>query len=310
MSRFQAFIDTNLENDEIEALKKKLEETQKAMQLIMAQVNKVSTEVNHPHENASDISTISSSIYKGPSENQILADNEASQVTNLSHNNQAQKSTIAEQNMNERIPKEETYNLEHTNCSKDEVSNTPLENFTASHARTHVSEIEEIEDNGETKFEENFGDHNEHSESDSGIQQHYESMDFTSQNMYQDETGYSYYYEDVHYDEEDDSDSDEELDEYSHAGNQVQDIHPYSSYNQYANDQAEGIYNSQEPTDISSHGFDREIDEESSCQLTREDIEDLQNYVGENVKVCLIYLNLHIKHLSFFLDNLIFYDKF
>merc|ERR1719322_2401319 len=146
------------------------------------------------------------------------------------------------------------------------MSDIRSQNITVSHARTHASEIKLIEDNCETKLDENFGDHNEHSESDSGIQQHYESMDFTSQNMYQDETGYSYYYEDVHYDEDDDSDSDEELDEYSHVGNQVQDIHPYSSYNEYANKMAEGIDNSQEPIEISSHGFDQGNEEKKSCQ--------------------------------------------
>jgi len=151
---------------------------------------------------------------------------------------------------------------------------------------THASEMEQTEENGEKKFDENFCDHNEHSESDSGIQQHYESMDFTSQNMYQDEAGYSYYYEDVHYDEEDDSDSDEELDEYSHVGNQVQHIHPYSSYNEYANDEPEAIYNSQEPNDISSQGFDQEIEGEISCQLTQEEIEGLQNHAAANVEEC------------------------
>ena len=285
MSKFQTFIDTNLENDEIEALKKKLEETQKAMQLIMAQVNKVSTEVNHPDETASDISTFSNSNNKGSSENQIIADNDTSQMTNVSHKNQTQNSTIDGQSMHEGTPKEEIYNLEQTNCSRDQVSDIHLQNNTVSLARINASEIELIEDNGETKFDETFGDHNEHSESDSGIQQHYESMDFTSQNMYQDETGYSYYYEDVRYDEEDDSDSDEELDEYSHVGNQVQDIHDYSSYNEYANNMEEGTYNSQEPTEISSHGFDQENEEENSCQRTPEDIEVLQNHVGEYSKV-------------------------
>ena len=285
MQKFQTFINATLENNEIEALKKKLEETQKAMQLIMAQVNKVSTEVNHPDETESYTSTISRSNNKGPSENQTLVDNDTSQMTNVSHKNQTQKSTIDEQSMNERIPEEEIYNLEHKNCSKEEVSDIRLQNNTVSHARTHASEIEQIEENGETKFDENFCDHNEHSESDSGIQQHYESMDFTSQNMYQDEAGYSYYYEDVHYDEEDDSDSDEELDEYSHVGNQVQHIHPYSSYNEYANDEAEAIYNSQEPNDISSHGFDQEIEGENSCQLAQEEIEVLQNHAAENVEV-------------------------
>merc|ERR1719400_2522971 len=98
-------------NDEIEALKKKLEETQKAMQLIMAQVNKVSTEVNHTDETASDISTISRSNNKGPSENQNLVDNAGSEMTNISYKNQTLKSTIDDQSMNEKIPKEELYNL-------------------------------------------------------------------------------------------------------------------------------------------------------------------------------------------------------
>ena len=109
----------------------------------MAQVNKVSTEVNHPDETASDISTISNSNNKGPSENQILANDDTSQMTSVSHKNQAQKSTIAEQSMNERIPKEKLYNLEQTNCSRDEVSDVRLQNDTISHSRTH--EIEEIE---------------------------------------------------------------------------------------------------------------------------------------------------------------------
>ena len=281
-----------LENDEIEALKKKLEETQKAMQLIMAQVNKVSTEVRHPAENMSDTSTTRSFNNETFPESHNHMDHIESQADreNIRDDDQTNHSQSSEtsKHINEKnIRTEELHQQESTNCSINQVGVIPSQNKGSHHSKTHISEKQLIDDDEETAPDYNYDDHNEHSESDSGIQQHYESMDFTSQNMYQDEAGYSYYYEDVHYDDEDDSDSDEELEEYNHTGYQISDSHLYSSIDGYTNENGERIYgySTQALNDIISNDIDQDYEQQSSCQLTQEGNEVLQNHIGENMEV-------------------------
>ena len=93
-------------------------------------------------------------------------------------------------------------------------------------------------------------DTNDYSESDSGIQQHYETTaDFIAlqqQHMYQeDETGYSYYYEDVEYDEDEndsDDESDEELEEYNHPVQAMADPSFYAHNDEYLKNFVENTF--------------------------------------------------------------------
>ena len=68
--------------------------------------------------------------------------------------------------------------------------------------------------------------------------------------MHQDESGCSYYYEDVHYDEgdENDSDSDEELDVYNHTEYSESEAYLYAARSEYSKDHMENIHNHLEET--------------------------------------------------------------
>ena len=68
----------------------------------------------------------------------------------------------------------------------------------------------------ERDFDEQSTDHDECSSESEGDIQQYDVTDFDRENMYQDESEYSYYHDKFQYYEENNSESDEELDEYSH----------------------------------------------------------------------------------------------
>ena len=145
------------------------------------------------------------------------------------------------------------------NCSTDLTSNDNV----------CLPETEQNEDEViDTAFDEHSMDHNECSESDSGIQQHYETTDFLSHNMYQDETGYSYYYEDIHYDDEEEngSDSDEELEEYNHPTPSESDAYVYAARTEYTNDPVENIHNY--PAEITQNSASFNCNEENKEENT------------------------------------------
>ena len=263
------------------------------MQLIMAQVNKVSTEARHPVEGISEITSTVGSNVEESSKSEMPVENIGSEIANIANRNVGQENaprgtaTHEETTSRDNIEEEETDNEENTNCSMDRVSDIPLQKNSVYYSASHASKNGQIE---EVTSDENFVDQNECSESDSGIQQHYESMDFASQNMYQDESGYSYYYEDVHYDEDDDSESDEELEEYSHLGNQISSSHLYPSLNAYTKEQVESIYElpTQEVNNIAHEHFNEEYAENYDIQNEKNgDIEVLQNEKTETFEVCL-----------------------
>ena len=290
------------------------------MELIMAQVNKVSTEARNPDDNTLEKTITRNSKDNGKLDNEVSVEDIGSTIPlqeqdindaknsfpktqtnvneiramakNADQHNPRKNVTTIEDNLDDEINvKEELCDQNNLNCSMDRVSEVHLRNSSthdseASFPKTQQTENETVE----TTFDDNSVDPNEFSESDSGIQQHYESMEFPSQNMYQDESGYSYYYEDVHYDEEDDSESDEELEEYSHTSHQPLSSHLYASCNEYTNEQIENIYDysSQEANKNVSQDWGQECDEQKDCVNSKnEDADVLQNHVEETRKVCL-----------------------
>ena len=243
------------EEDEIAALKRKLEETQRAMEKIMAQVNKVSTEIKDPVELKSSNNT--GTIYEENLISSLEISNASNDETSKNRTSRDIRSenisddTFVEGKINE--PREmfvPTCEAEFENISENhEKSVDELEGTNISGRKEELNKEVYCDD-----FDDQTIDTNEYSESDSGIQQHYETTaDFIAlqqQHMYQeDETGYSYYYEDVEYDEDEndsDDESDEELEEYNHPVQAMADPSFYAHNDEYLKNFVENTFNCDE----------------------------------------------------------------
>ena len=296
------------------------------MELIMAQVNKVSTEVRNPTESTFEKPIAEVSKHEKQPANEFLVENIGNPIflqdrdsndeknslqgtqsnahdtttmaTNTDPQDPRQNVDTVQDNIDVEInTKEELYDQDNLDCSIDRFSEVRLRSTNTGNSEANFSKEQQIEDEiVETTFDDHSGDHNEFSESDSGIQQHYETVEFPSQHMYQDESGYSYYYEDVHYDEEDDSEGDEELEEYSHPRHQQLNSHPYASCNEYTNDQIENIhgYPSEKENKATSQDRGQEWHEQTHpVNEENPEAEGLQIHVEETRKVCLNQFNVN-----------------
>jgi len=174
-----------------------------------------------------------------------------------------------------------------------------VEIINATECNTYSSEKENISEhlNNSRDVEDQSPDHNEFSEGNDDLQHQYKATNFAENSMYQDEVGYSYYYEDVNYDEDGEHNSDEgddELEEYSQL---VTDQHDY--YANYTRNPDEDMYNSAEgiteniePNNQNSSGEEEnsvsddgryskeEANEELNLQSSQEIQETVVDYSG------------------------------
>ena len=252
-----------LGEDEISVLKRKLEETQRAMAQIMEQVNRVSTEINDPvnapltkisGNNTQESEIHAPKTFNEKEESTKFEGKSAEPIgQNLAEVSHVKTNECPETTSRtcDKMFKEEAREIENigvenvgTNDEKYQGQNNCSTSLT-SNDNVCLPGTEQNEDEIiDTTFGEQSVDPNECSESDSGIQQHYETTDFLSHNSYEDEAGYSYYYEDVHYDEEDEneSDTDDELEVYNQIVNSKPEAYLYAARTEYTNDPVENIH--------------------------------------------------------------------
>ena len=259
------------------------------MAQIMAHVNRVSTEINEPvdaklspipgndnHENeitgsvtfdereaSTKIENIQKDVFGkiSPGESNIRTCKILETAIRTSEEISTEENTNIGDNGGETNGTNEKLYENVNNCSTDPMS---IDNDC-------LPETEQTEDEVlDTAFDESSMDHNQYSESDSGIQQHYETTDFLSDNTYQDESGYSYYYEDVHYYEEGENDSDsddDELEEYNHHAHSDSQAYIYSATTENSKDPVENIHICPEdvmPSSPSFNGNEGNLEENDS----------------------------------------------
>ena len=246
------------------------------MAQIMEQVNRVSTEINDPvnvpavkisgnNTNESEINAPEKCNEK--EESTKLESKSADPIgQSLPEMSDVKTNDFSETTLRtcDKMFKDETTEIDNiavenigTNDDIYEGQNNCSTNVTSNDNGSLPGTEQNEEEVTDAAFDEHSMDHNEGSESDSGIQQHYETTDFLSHNIYEDESGYSYYYEDVHYDEEDEneSDSDEELEVYNHTAHSEPEAYLYAARTEYTHDPVEIIHNYPEETTQISDSF-------------------------------------------------------
>ena len=208
----------------------------------MAQVNKVSTEIKEPVEQ--HLSNHTETIYE---ENKISS----CEIPNARNKETSMQCT----SINDRPENisNDTF-VDGTTDEPGEISVAPREAEFESMSKHHEKSLNEMEGTNISAHKKELSqdvyckdsedqtiENNEYSESDSGIQRHFETTaDFIAlqqQHMYQEEeTGYSYYYEDVEYDEDEndsDDEDDDELEEYNHHVQAMADPSFYAHNDEY-----------------------------------------------------------------------------
>ena len=283
--------------EEIESLKRKLEETQRAMEQIMAQVNKVSTETKDQSGDKSPESTISStdrgmiesgdlSDTKGKSpeepdnsgdevvqnvpEGYCTKPNDRSNVVHEAFENNEQKiENIDGENFN-IDPKRETEDHQKNNCSYNFASTKNVKSTKSSECNTDSNKKENIAERfNSCDLDDQSLDNNDFSRRDDGIQDHYETTNFVENGIYQDQFGYSYHYEDVDYDENDENNSDEsddELEEYAQSGTDQQEY--YASNTNCTRNPVEDMYSHAEGKTEDIELYDQNIVGDEECSAS------------------------------------------